>query len=108
MTITPLISPPFSVVNVNGHSTPPKPKDVGAKLGGISVGSASNQKIGIDGKPLKGLPTSANQYNMYRQSASTYFHHNNNNTGSDRRNSSLGATDDCGSVSGQVSIQKGR
>jgi hypothetical protein len=71
MTITPMISPPFSVVNVNGHSTPPKQKDLG-KLAGMSVGSASNSKSGLDGKPLKvgsvsGAPGgSSNQYNMYR------------------------------------------
>ena len=63
------------------------------------MGSGSNSKLGMDGKPLKAqAATSANQYNMYRQSASTYFHHNNN--GSERRNSSLGATDEGGSVSG--------
>jgi hypothetical protein len=94
-----MISPPFSVVNVNGHQTPPKQKDLG-KMAGVSIGSASNSKTGIDGKPLKlqgGGPASANQYNMYRQSASTYFHHNN---GSERRNSSLGVNDEGGSVSG--------
>ena len=71
MTITPLISPPFSVGNVNGHSTPPKHKEA-VKLGGISVGSGSNQKLGLDGKPLKAAQQTSSginpqqQYNMYR------------------------------------------
>ncbi len=45
-TVTPMLSPPFTIVQVNGnqnlpaHSTPPKLRDGGSKIGLI----ASNQK----------------------------------------------------------------